>query len=341
MGEQNDIRFPKGNSISNLAKFSVQLAEIPESKKFRIGAGHVKFLRPTCMIYLAKACRQRSRKFPDEQITYSGLNNLSYANNLGFSELLNLKGKPYKKGAFGGQNYIPLSVMSRKDLESVANKKGIQLGDAISLRCDNIAKIVSQHRSAQLGETISRSFREIFRNTFEHGETDFSLFCAQYWPALNRVEICISDRGVGLHSSLQESKYTKPENDEEAIQFALMPGISSKAWRHKKKKSHQKSEWDNSGHGLFFAHQLFGKLGHFYLASGKSSVFLNADSFKIYPCDVEGTLVSMRMDLSNEQLIQDTLAHTADLASKVKQKLGVKSLDIASVSSFLRSGVDT
>ncbi|PHQ81093.1 MAG: hypothetical protein COB65_10505 [Thalassobium sp.] len=117
-----------------------------------------------------------------------------------------------------------------------------------------------------------------------------------------------------------------------------MPGVSSKAWRHKKKKAEQKSVWDNAGYGLFFAHQLFGKLGHFYIASGNSSLYLDSSKYLSLPCSIEGTLVSMRMSLSDECKIVGALKETRDLASKVKERLGVKSLDIKSVQAFLRSG---
>lgn len=333
-----DLNFPSGGGIPALAAFSKKISEVPERDELIIGAGHVDFLRPTCMILLAKACRTRGRRFPNETRIYRGLNKLAYPNNLGFSEALNLKGNPFPQGAFGGERYIPLSSVSLDSLEADMFKHGDELGDAIERRAKNIAQIVSQDRSDDLRETLSRSFCEIFRNCFEHGEAQNAVFCAQYWPTIDIVEICIADKGIGVCSSLNESKHTKPSSDEEALAFSLMPGVSSKAWRHKKKKAVQKSVWDNAGYGLFFAHQLFGKLGHFYIASGNSSLYLDSSKYQSFPCAIEGTLVSMRMSLSDEGKIVGALKETRDLASKVKERLGVKSLDLKSVQAFLRSG---
>lgn len=333
-----DILFPSGGSISALAKFSTSLSELPEKSVLRIGAGHVMFLRPTCMIMLAKVCRTRNRRFPRETLRFEGIEKLSYANNLGFSEALKLKGNPFPQGAFGGNSYIPLSVMSRESLENNSLNEGGELGDAIERRCGELAKIVSQDRSEKLRRTLARSFCEIFRNCFEHGEANNAVFCAQYWKQLDVVEICVADRGIGVSKSLNESKYTKPKTDEEALAFSLMPGVSSKAWRHKKKRAAQRSVWDNAGYGLFFAHQLFGKLGHFYIASGRSSLFLDRDSYRNLACVVEGTLVSMRMSLSNETEIIDALEEIRKNAASIKENLGVKSLDYDRVQAFLKSG---
>lgn len=333
-----DICFPSGGSIRALAAFSKRLSELPEKESLLIDASGVNFLKPTCMILLAKVCRTRGRKFKNETVSYLGLEKLSYANNLGFSEALNLEGNPFPQGAFGGERYIPLSVMSLDDLEADRIREGDELGDAIERRSRDIAQIVSQDRSEELRETLSRSFCEIFRNCFEHGGAQSAVFCAQYWPNLDVVEICVADRGIGVCESLNESKYTKPKTDKEALAFSLMPGVSSKAWRHKKKRPAQRSVWDNAGYGLFFAHQLFGKLGHFYIASGNSSLYLNSEKYLSFPCTIEGTLVSMQMSLSDEKRIVGALKETRDLAARVKERLGVKSLDFKSVQAFLRSG---
>lgn len=166
-------------------------------------------------------------------MTYRGLNNLEYANNLGFSEALNIEKNPYPQGAFGGNSYIPLSIMKLQELEDEALDIEGQLGDAIERRCEDLSKIVSQDRSEELRMTLARSFCEIFRNCFEHGKSESAVFCAQYWPKLDTVEICIADRGIGVFESLCESKHTNPNNDDEALAYSLMPGISSKAWRYK------------------------------------------------------------------------------------------------------------
>ncbi|APG47673.1 hypothetical protein [Phaeobacter porticola] len=332
------IRFPRECNPKALAEFSCQIDALGYGENFRIDTRPVRFFTPTAMIFLAKVCRQRARKHSDEKVLYTGLAGHDYANNLGFSDALSLKGRPYPKGAFGGQTYIPMSVMTREALEDRAVDMDFALGDAIQERCEDIAQIVSQGKSDSLRSVVARSFCEIFRNTFEHGEADSAVFCAQYWRQRDIVEICIADRGVGIEKSLGASKYTHPENNREALYYSLMPGISSKAWRHKKKKAHQKSVWDNAGFGLFFAHQLFGELGHFFLASEGHALLIKPNTFEEFECNIKGTLVSMSIDLSDEEKIDACIKGISKLAQKVKERIGVKSVCFASVEGFLRTG---
>lgn len=186
-----------------------------------------------------------------------------------------------------------------------------------------------------LRHNLSVSFREIFRNVFEHGEIESAGFCAQYWPTTDRVEICIADRGIGVFQSLQSSKYTVPDDDKQALYYSLMPGVSSKAWRAKKKRASAKSSWDNSGFGLFFAHQLFRKFGHFFIASGDTAIHLTDGKTVPYACNVEGTIVSMSINLSTIPEIEKTAKEIRDKAFEVKKRIGIKSLDYESVVAFI------
>lgn len=335
MSEQRIFKVPKFCRPNSLAAFSMELSEAPECKKVIIDTGLERFLTPTALIFIAKVCRERRRRYPEERVFYRGLREHKYANNLGFSEALNIKDKPYPQGAFGGKTYIPISVMQRDSLEAYAAENWVELGDAIQVKCENLARVVSQDRSDALRKLLADSFREIFRNVFEHGEVNTAVFCVQYWAKPDKVEICIADRGVGVYNSLNTSKHTKPSSDREALYFSLMPGVSSKAWRNKKKKAHQKSDWDNSGYGLFFAHQLFGELGHFFLASGSAGLLLTGKTVRDVDCSLEGTLVSMSIDLSDEKKIKSVLSKIQSEAHRVKQKLGVKSVSFQSVEAYL------
>src|SRR5690606_1685097 len=274
MGEGAVIQFPHDLTVRELCKFSVDAIEYPKVDKLSFDSGASRHMTPTAMIMLIKACRARCRLYSDEQNFYLNLANHVYANNLGFSSGLNLENNPYPQGAFGGRNYFPITIMRRAALAAGALDYGDHLGDAIERECAVIARVVSQDRSDELRAIIARSFREIFRNTFEHSTHDSAVYCAQYWPYKKVVEICISDAGIGVPASLSDNRYIAAENDREAVYLSLMPGISSKAWRNKKKPAAQRSEWDNSGFGLFFAHRLFGQLGHFFIGSASAGILI-------------------------------------------------------------------
>lgn len=333
----SSLAFPGNLSITALCKFSLDIHLTCPAEHLVIATGSERFISPTAMVFLAKSCRTRVRRRCDGKVSFTGLSNHQYANNLGFSEALRIQGRPHRQGAFGGSNYIPMSVMSRDVLETDAAEEGDEIGDAIQRRCDNIARIISQDRGMELRSTVSRSFREIFRNVFEHAEASSAYFCAQYWPTRSTVEICIADRGIGFSSSINTSRHHHANSDLEALYLSLMPGVSSKAWRHKKKRANQKSHWDNSGFGLFFAHQLFGKLGHFFIGSGQSGLLLTSRGYRDLNCHIEGSLISMGLDLSNQAEIDRTLEMIGQRAFALKERLGVKSLDYASVAAFLQS----
>lgn len=72
MSSSTEIVIPSGGKVELLARFSKEISDIPEKSELNIRAGHVQFLRPTCMIMLAKACRARGRRCADETLTYHG-----------------------------------------------------------------------------------------------------------------------------------------------------------------------------------------------------------------------------------------------------------------------------
>lgn len=329
-------KFPYSVQFLDLASYSVDVMNIERSNALTFHTQHVSTFTPTSMMFLAETCRHRSRIFSEEKISYIGLRRHSYANNLGFSEALNLKGNPFPQGAFGGKNYFPLSRLERGDLENLVSKSGIEIGDAIQEKCNEIAHVVSQRKSPALEKVLADSFREIFRNVFEHACVDRAAFCAQYWPSRDLVEICISDRGVGFSKSLSNDSDFSGLSDREALMFSIMPGVSGKARKHKKKKSHQKSVWDNSGFGLYFASQLAGKFGWFGVASGKHAIFVeNGGKLRHTPANIEGSIVSIRLKLNSVEVLEQEIYQIGKKAAKVKQTIGVRNLTPRSVESFL------
>ncbi|NKX44868.1 hypothetical protein [Roseicyclus persicicus] len=75
-------------------------------------------------------------------------------------------------------------------------------------------------------DTLSYSIREIVRNTAEHSEAPELLICAQYWPSRKEVEVGFADAGIGIMSSLRRNPDFAELDERQAIQAALMPGVS-------------------------------------------------------------------------------------------------------------------
>lgn len=339
LGTKHTIQFPSSVKFRDLCRFSREVDCLTPSEKILFLTGHVKTFTPTSMVMIAKTCRHRSRRKLDSVVSYSGLNNHTYANNLGFADALRLKGKPYPQGAFGGQTYLPMSSLERSDLEAVAWAQNVDFGDAIEYECRKMARVVSQQVSPELEDILAVSFREIFRNVFEHAEVDRASYCAQYWPSRGEVEICISDRGIGIPASLQQESRYAELTDRSALLMSLMPGVSSKARAHAKRRPEHRSAWDNFGVGLFLSHRLFGKFGWFGLASGTRALLIEGGNAPLqFPALIEGSVVSLRLRLSDVAAIRREIREIRQLALDVKARLGVRNLTVASAEAFLNKG---
>lgn len=157
-----NLIFPSDTSFEKLCDFSLKVDQCEKTDSVKFRTGHVGFFSPTSMIFLAKTCRTRARKHDDEEVCYYGLKSHDYANNLGFSDALNLEGKPFPQGAFGGKNYLPISGMRLSNLEDLALDQGVEVGDAIQLECNEIAKVVSQRKSKELQIIVATPLGRFF-----------------------------------------------------------------------------------------------------------------------------------------------------------------------------------
>ena len=98
-------------------------------------------------------------------------------------------------------------------------------------------------------KAVSYAIGEIVDNTLRHSQSQIGGYiCAQTYPNLNKLEICIIDGGIGIVESLKvennvhKEKICEFKSDSEFIQYAIEKGITSKT---QPKSGH-------SGEGLFF-----------------------------------------------------------------------------------------
>lgn len=298
-------------------------------------ASTIKWVTPTTMTFLAKIWGTVGRNTNGSTIRVKGLEKNQYAINMGFAEALNLEGNPFPKKALGNENYKPMSVLNRDELNKRAALEFLHFNDVVQKYSESLAKVVTRDKSPRVMRAIENSFREIIRNVFEHSGSDNATYCVQYWPSQDEVEICISDRGVGIATSLSEEAKFANLNDDDALLMCLMPGVSARALRNKKKASHQRSDWDNAGYGLFFCKEIFGNLGHFGLVSNRAGILVRDGVVEQFEANIDGTLVSMRLKLSDIDALEAIVSEVGSKASEIKQRLGVKNLTPESVKAFL------
>lgn len=143
------------------------------------------------------------------------------------------------------------------------------------------------HLDAQNSRILSYIVGELVRNTLEHSYArNGAIVAAQYYKKSNRVSFAICDTGIGLWKSLQ---VWHPRTDKDAIQLALMPGISGTTRR-------LGGTAENAGAGLFFI---------------KSIAKISRGYFMIMSGNAEYTLLKSRPDVKNKLFADPFMDHHA------------------------------
>lgn len=169
-----------------------------------------------------------------------------------------------------------------------------------------MAGLLLQSSAGALFDTVQYALREVVRNAVEHSESRSFGYCGQYWPNRNRVQIALIDRGVGLKATLGSNPRLKVDSDHDAIQMALMPGVSRKGVLPQSRAAHD--PWANSGFGLYMTSQLCGEGGRFVLLSGSAAIELTNSLKHSLSGSFSGTALQLELDLSKAEGLSSRLS---------------------------------
>ena len=155
---------------------------------------------------------------------------------------------------FRAKNYIPI----------IAFPTGIDTG--VTAIREKVLSAVSSILRKQLNFTeknlmpIAYIIDEMTHNINDHSFADTGFVFAQYYPASNYIDICICDYGIGILQSYQKSQKFHPENEREAIEFAIN-GRSTK------------DRPESKGFGISTSRDMLvnGLKGKFFLLSGNTA----------------------------------------------------------------------
>lgn len=219
-------------------------------------------------------------------------------------------------------SYIPITIIDVETLRQEARDSYEAVGQIVENYSENLAKLLTSQKDTILVDTLTFCFREIIRNVVEHSDSKKITFCAQYWPNLAKAEIVVLDRGKGIRNSLNENA-TLPdiENDKDALNFALLPSISSKVPYGKKQKNRSGDFWKNTGFGLYMTHRIAGMGGDFFIASGRHGLRWTQDIKTDYAVRLKGTILRMVIKTNNINGLQETLGKFRDEGFSLAQKL--------------------
>jgi hypothetical protein len=260
-------------------------------------------LKPFGMLIVSQALRQFKARASQVIIAPTNLPNNdieSYAGHIGFFQSCGIDWGKQPGQAKGSQTYLPMRQYSTSNLHH---------GSDAEILGRELAEKLTQRTDGGLVKTLAYSFMEIIRNVIEHSQSPDFWTCAQYWPSKGEAEIALLDCGIGLQASLHDNPHIRPllTNHQEALKYALWPGISGKMYAGK--RSNPNDEWENGGYGLYMNYRICNEGGSFFIASGDAGLYREkGEDNHYYGYSLPG--VALRLRIRVETLEKyDTVYH--------------------------------
>ena len=273
----------------------------PSDKEYIYDFGNMQHCRPFGLLVVATAIRRNITRFPDAQhipIHTDATQGCQFAASFGFFQSIGFDIGEVKEEWAHGERYIPIKCLSVQELNAVLAKTTI-LNEKIDYQSCIFADLLAEDKSRPIKDSLQYCFREIMRNTFEHGETDHLWVCGQFWPSRSEAEIVILDEGIGILKSLKSNSRINVTSCQEALSLAIQPGLS----RTLGKPLIENDVWQNSGYGLYVASTLAALCnGYFILHSGDKAIIINSDGQNIYESAHAGTVVGISIHTDSKPL---------------------------------------
>lgn len=321
------ILLPKtlGLDQSIILRNSIEEHEVHDTYYFDLS--ELSWVHPFGMLFTAQAIKDLRKKYPESELEFVNPNfndAFSYAAYMSFFTSCGIEygNKPSFRAKTS--TYIPITYADTKQLNST---------DSIEAISRELAEQLTQDSSNPLVDALEYSFREMIRNVVEHSESETLGYCAQYWPRKELVELAILDTGIGLHQSLSQNPHLPLENDQDALKYALMPGISGKTYKGVKLR--HEDHWQNSGYGLYMNYRLCNEGGSFFICSGSRGLLRRKDNDKnqYYPTNFQGTALRLRMNTQRLRDVKNLLKQFSAEGEAHALKFGMGAIPTASTMS--------
>ncbi|MBV6829747.1 hypothetical protein [Xanthomonas euvesicatoria] len=301
------IKIPTTLTLSNALKLSIDLASIEGARAITAEFGGEGSIEPFAMLMISSELQRAAKRNGVESFQCKNHERMTYAAHMGFFDAFGYSDGPRKPGnKSGGSHHLPVNILNCEQLRDQAVSEGTEVGNVVESKSKHLAAMLCGSDQGDLFDTLSYSIREIIRNVVEHSQSEQIGICAQYWPTKNKVEVAIIDRGVGLRRTLQRNPHLDVNNDRSAVNYALMPAVSGRAFKGARQ---QRGPWANSGFGLYMTSRICRNGGNFFIASGESGMMLTkAKEGKSYSsCSYEGTAVRLVIKTDEIGSLMDSL----------------------------------
>lgn len=336
------VNVPETLNAFTAYPFCKHLQSLRPSEEIEFNFGRTRTVEPFGMLLIASELERCVAAHPEARLSCRNFEHMTYAGHMGFFKSFGLDFGRKPGEAIGGRSYIPLTYYRTEILRRDAESTGRDVGDEVESQSKRLAETLVGQDTGDVFETLSYSIREVMRNVVEHAQVDKFGICAQYWPTKGRAEVAIVDRGIGLRESLSPNPHIDASTDKSAINYALMPAVSGKAFKGSRPQR-GRGPWINSGFGLYLTSRICRNGGNFFIASGDTGMLLTSgrDGKRYLDTTAVGTAVRLIIRTANIDSLRGSLEKFRNEGFEIQKKYReIVSIDPSSASLMLSQDFD-
>jgi len=272
------------------------------------------FCGPFTMLLVASKIKYIRDRCPQLSIYFDNWDTHGYLSHMGFFSLCGFDHGKEVGQAPGNSRHLPITKLLEAELEETNLDKYEEMQDLLQRSVDRIAGVLAHDISLNkdLYDVLSYSLREVFRNAFEHGDTNELYYCAQYWPTSNKVEFAAADFGIGIRKGLGRNPNFRFGKDKQALEYSLLPSVSGRT--HEPRRS---PNWFNSGYGLYMTNRLARNGGNFVISSGDSAICMTPKTKTNFVTSFPGTILRVNLHVDSIGGVQQRLREFHEEGKKI------------------------
>jgi hypothetical protein len=321
------ITVPKYLVFEETISFINSFKMLKENKDYIFDFNLLSRIDPFSILFLSSELKIFKQNNPNSNFHAKNYKHCTYAAHMGFFKSFGLDFGKSPGEANNNNRYIPLKIYYVADIKEAARELMVNPGEILEDYAREISEVLTQNKNVNLTEILRYCIREILRNIVEHSHTEQFGFCAQYLPSMNKVSFAVLDRGIGVKDSLADNPKLDLLNDLVAIEESIKPGVSGKIYAGQKRKP--KGDWANSGYGLYMTSNICKNGGSFFVASGKSGIYLSGLNKKSLNVNIDGTALNLTINLEQSENLKKILEELRNSAGKkVEIKASKSSMDV-------------
>lgn len=295
------IEIPESLTPTKAINFANYIEQCKEKNEYVYDFKNMQHCHPYGLLVIASAIRNNMRCYPNANHRLEHVEDTQggrFAATFGLYQSIGHDAGWAKEEGEIGYRYIPIKEISANDLHQQYTDTTL-LNEKVERQSYELTDILVADQPKTVKGAIQYCFREIIRNTFEHGNINSFWVCGQYWPTRSEAEIAIMDEGIGILKSLQSNSRILAKNCKEANLLALQPGMS----RTIGLKQDPMDIWQNSGYGLYVASTICAMTGgYFIISSGDSAILINNSEQSEYCASQKGTAICLNIKTNSKKL---------------------------------------